>query len=262
MNKKTIIAGLTFMSAMGAYAMTQEADACGLGITKFDVTADVLNVRPEPNTSKNAIGKLRKGQKVVPFELSNGWGKIKLSNGLEGWVCMTYLSEVKDYCNTPEDTLVVKKEVFVDTNNLNLRERPTTQSYSKMKLSKGTKLSVHNESGNWLYVSYGNEYGWVSASYVTEESPITPETPYEYIIKGEVYDETGELRWFERTVYVPVNSSLNIRQLPTTDSKVVAKVVRYDKIFVSGISNGFYRVRGIDKNGNSYDGFAHSKYIF
>lgn len=257
MKNKMMITGLTMMSAMSVYAMTQEADACGLGETQFKVQADVLNVRPEPNTSKSAIAKLTRNSKVTILELSNGWGKIKLSNGKIGWISMNYVSQI-DNCTIPSEKPISKGVVFVNTSALNLRERPTTSSYSKAKLSKGTSLEVYNESNGWLYVSNGNEYGWVSKSYTT--SSLIEE---EYEITGKVYDDiTGELRWFERTVYAPASTPLNIRKAPTTKSSVVATTSRYNKIFVSGIKDGFYQVRGIDDNGNHFKGFAHSRYIF
>lgn len=51
-----------------------------------EVTADVLNVRSGPGTSKPKIGKVTKGDKLTVIESLEGWCKVKLADGKIGWV--------------------------------------------------------------------------------------------------------------------------------------------------------------------------------
>lgn len=370
MRNKMIISGIAMMAGISACGVVQEANACGLGVATFEVTATSLNVRPEPNTSKPSIATLKKGQKVVPFEKLGNWGKIKLPNKTTGWVSLTYLKEVSK-CNIPDTDVesTTVKRVVVNTDGLNLREKPTTNSASMTKFKKGKELTLLKQEGawsfvedghvdGWVYTKYidavkensttnnnsttwtgivtgtgieglnvrmdagvqysiktvlpegsevevqyevvrnngtwlrikykaknGNDYGYVAKSYIKEKSnanqtqpsaPVETQKPstestntsvsVDNELTGAVYDEeTGALRWFERTVYAPAGDPLNIRVAPNSKSEIITKTVRYSKIFVAGESKtnpGWYKVTGVDYNGKSYTGWAISKYIF
>ncbi|MGL4796537.1 MAG: C40 family peptidase, partial [Paraclostridium sp.] len=62
-------------------------------------TASALNVRSGPSTSNSVVGKAYKGNSVEILESSNGWSKIKLSNGTVGWASTQYLSTSGDNNN-------------------------------------------------------------------------------------------------------------------------------------------------------------------
>lgn len=170
MKNKAMIMGLTMMTGMGVYGMTQEVSACGAGVTEFKVTAN-LNVRPEPNTSKQPIGKYTKGQIIVPIDGENGWAKVEYK-GKIGWVSMDYLEKMSDNCIPEGDDSIVQinKRVVVTADVLNLRERPSTQSTVLGKLSNGKKLTALKQVGEWLYVEDGHVNGWVHSSYVKDAS--------------------------------------------------------------------------------------------
>ncbi len=51
----------------------------------YKITASSLNVRSSASTSGSIVGELANGALVVVSELSNGWGKVTLSNGTVGW---------------------------------------------------------------------------------------------------------------------------------------------------------------------------------
>lgn len=293
MNNKLIIAGIAGLATVGVMGIYQEASAYGVGEVDFQVNTASLNVRSGPSTSYPVIGSVKKGQVYKPFDSTqNGaWGKIKLSNGKTGWVSMQYMKNI-DTCtipNEPSNSQSSEKNWagIVTASVLNVRSNPTTSSSVRYKLTKGTEVEVKYEIKGWYRIEYKKngrfDYGYVSKSYITKKtissssnnnidnssssnsnnSSQVQQPSYDYKIEGEVYDEeTGALRWFERTVYAPATTPLNIRQNPTTKSAVVGKAPRYSKIFISGSYGDWYRVRGVDNNGNSYDGWAHSDYIF
>ena len=76
--------------------------------TKATVTATSLNVRSGAGTSYSVITKLSKGTVVDVLEsASNGWKKIKTSNGTIGWVSGSYLANgVVEQPSTPSTNKV------------------------------------------------------------------------------------------------------------------------------------------------------------
>lgn len=168
MKNKAMIVGLTAVAGLGVYGMSQEVSACGAGVTEFKVTAN-LNVRPEPNTSKAPIGKYAKGQTIVPVDGENGWAKVNYK-GKTGWVSMDYLKKLDDHCIPEGENSItsINKKVVVTADALNLREKPSTQSGIRGKLSRGKTLTALKQVGVWLYVEDGHIDGWVHSNYVKD----------------------------------------------------------------------------------------------
>ena len=55
------------------------------------VNTSALNVRKGPSVKNGIVTKVYKGDKVTITDSSNGWYKVKLSNGSKGWVCSKYI---------------------------------------------------------------------------------------------------------------------------------------------------------------------------
>lgn len=58
----------------------------------YRCTANVLNIRKEPNTNSEIIGVLKKGQSIEVSQIQNGFGCIQI-NGITGYVSMSYLAQ-------------------------------------------------------------------------------------------------------------------------------------------------------------------------
>ncbi len=57
------------------------------------ITTNTLNVRSGASTSHSVVAKVYKNDKVELLSSSNGWYKIKLSNGQIGWASSDYISK-------------------------------------------------------------------------------------------------------------------------------------------------------------------------
>ena len=151
--------------------------------TKATVTATSLNVRSGAGTSYSVITKLSKGTVVDVIEsASNGWKKVKTSNGTTGWVSGSYLTTgVVEYTSTDNSTSQTSYKATVNTDSLNMRKGAGT-SYSVItKLSNGTVVDVLESASNgWKKIKTSNgTIGWVSGSYLANgvvEQPSTPST--------------------------------------------------------------------------------------
>ena len=156
-----------------AMALALSATASFANSNEGTVTADVLNVRSGPSTSYSITTKLYKGNKVEILETSNGWHKIKTSNGTTGWVSASYISILQG-SNSQSSY-----KATVNATSLNVRSGAST-SYSVItKLSKGTVVDVIESASNgWKKIKTSNgTTGWVSGQYLTTGVVSQPSTP-------------------------------------------------------------------------------------
>ena len=149
--------------ASASYLKTKTATT---PVSKKEMVAKVddLNVRAGSTTKHKVLGKLNKGDKVtVISELSNGWVKIEYKGGA-GYVSNVkgaYLDKVTE--SKPEETPVVKKEMTVKVNDLNVRSGASVKYKILGKLKEGDKVTVVEELSNgWVKIEYKGGTGYVS----------------------------------------------------------------------------------------------------
>ena len=159
-------------------ALALSATASFANSNEGTVTADALNVRSGPSTSYGITTKLYKGDKVEILETSNGWHKIKASNGKIGWVSGDYIKVSSGSTSQPSTSTT---KATVTATSLNVRSGAGT-SYSVItKLPKGTVVDVLESASNgWKKIKTSNgTIGWVSGSYLANgvvEQTSTPST--------------------------------------------------------------------------------------
>ena len=169
------------------------------------VKADLgLNLRSEPGTSKQVIGKLSKGTEVEFTGNKTGkidnheWAEIKYGDKT-GWVAAEYLNTEMPYDmyvsgrtdNTESETPQHDKTNAQTNNNgagtryvgektINMRAVPGLRGHTKEKIDYGQSVEYtgNNETLDgikWAEVKYGNKTGWVIADYLkTQRSPDMP----------------------------------------------------------------------------------------
>ena len=191
MNKGTIVAAIS-LSALGLGLNANESYAQEVGT----ITASALNVRTGAGTNYSKVTLLYKGDKVEILSSSNGWYKIRLSNGKTGWVSSKYIVK-GDSSNSSQ---VSKGKAKITASALNVRKGPST-SYSKVGLlSNGQVVDILEKNGTWSKIKASNGLtGWVSNSYIT--SNINNENNNSQVSQGKVRVTA---------------SSLNIRKGPST----------------------------------------------
>ena len=148
-------------------------------VREYDVVAIVHEYDEETQIALcKQRNKFIKGDKVEILETSNGWHKIKASNGKIGWVSGDYI-KVSSGSTSQPSTSTTKATVTADS--LNVRSGAGT-SYSVItKLSNGTVVDVLESASNgWKKIKTSNgTTGWVSGSYLANgvvEQPSTPST--------------------------------------------------------------------------------------
>jgi cell wall-associated NlpC family hydrolase len=139
-------------------------------VTKGTVTASKLNVRTGPGTNYDSFHTLWQGNVITVIGESNGWYKIKLSNGKTGWVSSTYLQV--SGTQTPVKNLSTTGTVTAS--KLNMRSGPATSYSAIHTLWQGNTVKVIGESNGWYKIQLSNgKTGWVSSTYLKLGSSVT-----------------------------------------------------------------------------------------
>ena len=113
----------------------------------------MLNIRSEANANSRILGVLEKGDKVVPIELKDGWGKIEYRKNRFGWVSMNSLTMLDTKCVLEEDESEVWTGV-VTTNKLNVRGGSGINYNIISTLPKGTEVDVKGEENGWYNIEF------------------------------------------------------------------------------------------------------------
>jgi uncharacterized protein YgiM (DUF1202 family) len=134
------------------------------------VTAGALNVREGPGPQHSSLTVIYQGQSVelVGRNFTGNWVKVRLNNGLEGWVNASYL-----YLSVPVHTLPIVTapsedyNAVVNTGAANVRYGPGVAYAPLTVVTNGTHLVAlgRNFDSSWMYVRTPNGViGWINAS--------------------------------------------------------------------------------------------------
>ena len=138
--------------------------------------SDGINVRQEPSTSATRITSISKDTVVTmiqkSYTVADGytWDKIQLSNGIVGYAVDDYLSPCNESTSQKEESKTVSKAVTTD--NLRLRQEPSTAGVKIATIPEGTEIEVlekdvANDGTNiWYKVAYNGTEGYVSSLYL------------------------------------------------------------------------------------------------
>ena len=210
-------------------ALALSATASFANSNEGTVTADALNVRSGPSTSYGITTKLYKGDKVEILETSNGWHKIKASNGKIGWVSGDYIKVSSGSTSQPSTSTT---KATVTATSLNVRSGAGT-SYSVItKLPKGTVVDVLESASNgWKKIkTSGGTTGWVSGEYLTTGSAGNSST-----------NNSTSQTSYKATVNT---DSLNMRKGAGTSYSVITKLSKGTVVDVlESASNGWKKIK-------------------
>ncbi|EHK2304961.1 SH3 domain-containing protein [Clostridium perfringens] len=230
---------------------TPKAEPVVLAVRSLNKTGIVnvsssLNVRNEASTSSKVIGSLSGNTKVTIVGEEGAFYKIEYK-GSHGYVAKEYIKDVTESNNsnqgtqtpekpsTPENT--EKTGIVNVSSSLNVRSSASTSSKVIGSLSGNTKVIIVGEEGEFYKIEYKGSHGYVAKEYVkdvtesnnsnqgtqTPEKPSTPENT-------------------EKTGIVNVSSSLNVREVASTSSKVIGSLSGNTKVTIVGEEGAFYKI--------------------
>ena len=209
----------------------------------YNLGAEKLNVRPQPNTAHAPIGTLVEGDMVTIVGEIGNWYEIEYNNSI-AYVSKDYITFEK-----PSETPDVDKQIAYVYNlgagTLNVRPQPNTTQAPIGILVEGDTVTIIGEIGNWYKIEYENSIAYVSKNYITFEKPSQhPDSNIDF----EVEPHTG--------IVIDDVPTLNVREQATTNSKIIGTLTEQDEVTIIGIENNFYRI-----NYNNGIGYVHKDYI-
>lgn len=190
-------------------------------------------VREGPGTGYAIEGFALRGMSVSVLELADGWSKIRTEHGLNGYMHNDLFGPEKPENEITE--LEVGRYMYVDTEEANLRESPSTDAEVIGAAFMDDRVYQISDNGGWSKIrTEGGVVAYVFNHLLREKAPANP------------FVRTN------RTLYIDTNS-VNVRSSPTTDASVVARVDRdqavteleandtWSKVKLSDGSIGFIR---------------------
>lgn len=223
------------------------------------ITTDGVRVRKGPSTDTAIVTSLNKNAKVEILEETNGWYKIiyTATGNFEGYIRKDLVmasgpieampgtpvptieptiapTDEPGTIETPAQTEKPKVNLLGDrllSSESNIYILPALTSSVKDTAKKNTQVLVLEVAGNFAYIKYGNNYGWVRVESL-QETKTKPQP-----------NNTGNTtQQTERVGYINVTQAI-VRQSATTASAMVTALNLNSEVTIIGEENDFYKVR-------------------
>ncbi len=113
--------------------------------SKGIIAVQNLNVRSEPSTESNILGKLEEGDKVKVIEENNGWSKIPFESGT-AWVSSEYIKVAQDKAKREPANVMVLHD------DSKIRKKPDIESSIVGQAYAGEVYEVIDQKNDWVEV--------------------------------------------------------------------------------------------------------------
>ena len=155
----------------------------------------------------------------------------------------------------PASYLAKSYTAYITAEGVNLRSKPTTDSYRVLYLSKGADVVVLAKENGFFYIKsnrYG-VYGWVSASYVANERPQSESVVQKGTVAPDKKYATAEIKY--------TTNGLNVRKGPSTSYDIVGLVPISYPVKVIGYKQGVSGWVYVQDTTYGYTGWVSTAYI-
>ncbi len=148
---KKILTTIVFLSFFATLLPNLAFARCGIVDTGFTS----LNIRSRSSERSRIIAKVNKGSALRIINRRGYWVKVKLNNGRIGYASRDYISS--------GSCAIVRTR----SGKLNIRRRPTARSRVVGRASRGSAVSILNQTNYWARVLLNNgQIGYASRDYI------------------------------------------------------------------------------------------------
>ena len=202
-----------------------------------------LNVRKEPNTSADIVGKLMGDSACEILDSTQeGWYKIS-SGGIEGYIDSQYVL-TGDEAKTKAYELVTLRAI-VQVDNLNIRKEANTTSDVVGQGLINERYEVIDQVDGWVQIPSG----YMSADFVKLEYALNEARKLD--LKAMIFN------MYKNIGISDVDNYLNVREEPSEDGKVIAKMPsKAAGNILETTDNGWYKIQS-----GKITGYVKSDYI-
>lgn len=163
---------LKVIITLGAMALASAAAA------DKRVVSGKLTLMDGPGTIYRSVQSMASGTRVELLETYEGYGLIRLPNGVVGWAAANRLVRPGAFKKKrPAAPVVAAKPVDVEeyttvvwpsSGNLNLRAGPGTDHPVTLSMPRGDIVAVFQKAGKWAHVRcITGEVGWTHTAYLS-----------------------------------------------------------------------------------------------
>lgn len=213
-----------------------------------------VRIRDRASTSGPILGTASKGASVSVTGIDNGWYRIS-AEGHTGYMRSDYItltgagssSSSASGSSSGSGSSSAGKAGTVTGSYVNFRTGPSTSSSVIRVLSKGTSVTVLEESSGWCKLIHSGATGYMSSQYVsTAASSSGSSSSGSSTVSETAMDETGTV----------TGSYVNVRTGPSTGYQVTTTLPRNTQVKILAKSGSWYKV---SYNGST--GYMASDYI-
>lgn len=162
---------------------TQENEYSNLAIARVN---NYVNVRSEPNTDSEVLGKMYNGSVAQILEVTGedgGWFRV-VSGNVEGYIKSEYFIYGDEAAAVANE--YVTRYLAVKADRLNVRKEPDISSQRIGYIDNGERIKLIEWGDEWSKVDYADVHeGYVASEYVTIEE--------EFIYAKSIEEERAEL---------------------------------------------------------------------
>jgi cell wall-associated NlpC family hydrolase/SH3-like domain-containing protein len=189
-----------------------------------------LNVRKEPGTDADVIGKLQ-GDSACDILEDNkqGWYRIS-SGGIEGYITSEFVITGEEAKKKAQD--LVKLRAVVQTDNLNIRKDPSKDSDVVGQALTDERYEVVGQTDGWVQIPTG----YLSSDYVKLEYSMNEARKLD--LKAMVFN------FYKNIGISDVDNYLNVREEPNENGKIIAKMPsKAAGNILETTSDGWYKIQ-------------------
>ena len=189
-----------------------------------------LNVRKEPGTEADVIGKLQ-GDSACDILEDNkqGWYRIS-SGGIEGYITSEFVITGEEAKKKAQD--LVKLRAVVQTDNLNIRKDPSKDSDVVGQALTDERYEVVGQTDGWVQIPTG----YLSSDYVKLEYSMNEARKLD--LKAMVFN------FYKNIGISDVDNYLNVREEPSENGKIIAKMPsKAAGNILETTSDGWYKIQ-------------------
>ena len=150
---KAVAAGALGLCLSPLASLTSQAATVG---ETGQIMGNDVNLRAQPSTDATSLKKLNLGTQVTLIEQTGDWYKVMV-DGTTGYVMadLVFVSSVTD------------RIAYTSADGVNLRGGASETSFVITTISAGHPVRIQQMIGEWYFVSYEGEYGYVRRDMVT-----------------------------------------------------------------------------------------------
>lgn len=211
-----------------------------LGIVK---ATGYLNVRKEPGTDADVIGKLQgDGACEILEKTDQEWYKIS-SGGIEGYIHSEYVLTGNEAKKKAED--LVKLRAVIQADSMNIRQEPSKSSNPVGQALINERYEVLGQTDGWIQIASG----YLSSEYVKLEYSLNEARKLD--LKAMVFN------YYKNIGISDVDNYLNVREEPNENGKIIAKMPsKAAGNILETTDDGWYKIQS-----GSITGYVKSDYI-